>query len=305
MKTFKSIWVLLLVTYFLTLSALAQDLTNNNYDFPILTGPYLGQKPPGVVPEIFAPDVFKDEVHGGLIFSPDGSEIYWDLMDANNNILYMKMESNQWSKPEVVPFMFKEGTGDATFSSDGNRLFFTSSKYIEDGGKSAGENIWYVDRENNSWGTPKPLAPIINSHNIHWQLSVAANGNLYFGNGDIYKATCQMGQFISVEKFDTAINSNDYESTPFIAPDESYLIFSRGTHYANLFISFKDMNGNWTKAVEMDDRINTNVNEMCPNVSPDGKYLFFNRNYGQNGKLHTFWVDTKIIEELKTQMKVN
>ena len=44
--------------------------------------------------------------------------------------------------------------------------------------------------------------------------------------------------------------------------------------------------------------INTDLHELCPNVTPDGKYLFFNRN-GEDGDLKVFWVDAKIIEELK------
>jgi hypothetical protein len=34
-------------------------------DFPVLKGPYLGQKPPGMIPEIFAP---------GIVSIPDVTE---------------------------------------------------------------------------------------------------------------------------------------------------------------------------------------------------------------------------------------
>jgi cytohesin len=46
--------------------------------FPVLTGPYLGQKPPGEEPEIFAPGIVSTMgmQHGPAVFSSDGREVY-------------------------------------------------------------------------------------------------------------------------------------------------------------------------------------------------------------------------------------
>ena len=43
-------------------------------DFPKLAGPYLGQKPPGMTPVIFAPGIIATEFHEHSFpsFSPDG-----------------------------------------------------------------------------------------------------------------------------------------------------------------------------------------------------------------------------------------
>jgi tricorn protease-like protein len=73
----------------------------------------------------------------------------------------------------------------------------------------------------------------------------------------------------------------------------------------------------------MGKSINTEVTEFCPSVSPDGKYLFFSSNRSlfsnysrepityeekirilnsaKNGSNDIYWVDAKIIEELKPQ----
>ncbi len=46
-------------------------LTNVSYgqekmpDFAVLSGKYLGQKPPGMTPEIFAPGIISTELHEG------------------------------------------------------------------------------------------------------------------------------------------------------------------------------------------------------------------------------------------------
>lgn len=48
--------------------------------FPILQGPYLGQKRPGTMPEVFAPGIISVEEnfeHSAAVFSPDGNEVFW------------------------------------------------------------------------------------------------------------------------------------------------------------------------------------------------------------------------------------
>ena len=47
--------------------------------FP-LTGPYLGQKPPGKTPEIFAPGIISTGFNErNLAFTPDGRELFYGL----------------------------------------------------------------------------------------------------------------------------------------------------------------------------------------------------------------------------------
>lgn len=54
-------------------------------DFPILRGPYLGQKPPGETPEIFAAEILSEYEHAFCsIFSPCGHEFYF-VADADGN----------------------------------------------------------------------------------------------------------------------------------------------------------------------------------------------------------------------------
>lgn len=51
---------------------------NSRDDFPVLRGPYLGQTPPGMTPQVFAPDVFSDFKYTFCsVFSPDGKEYYF------------------------------------------------------------------------------------------------------------------------------------------------------------------------------------------------------------------------------------
>ena len=52
MKKYGIPYVAVLVFVLLTSSIIAAE-----EDFPILKGPYLGQKPPGTMPEVFAPGI--------------------------------------------------------------------------------------------------------------------------------------------------------------------------------------------------------------------------------------------------------
>jgi len=96
-------------------------------------------------------------------------------------------------------------------------------------------------------------------------------------------------------------NSSDVNWTPFVSPDESYIIFSsdrdgngNGYNACDLFISFKDADNRWTKPINMGNKINTDKIERFPWVSPDNKYLFFVRGFGD-----IYWVSASVIKELR------
>ena len=47
-------------------------------DFPVLKGPYLGQTPPGMKAEIFAPGIISTGFNEhGISFTNDGKELYF------------------------------------------------------------------------------------------------------------------------------------------------------------------------------------------------------------------------------------
>jgi len=279
----------------------------NGQEFTNLTGDYLGQEPPGTEPMLFAPGIFNKEVHSAAIFSPDGNEVYWNWM-SSNQIFFMRKENNKWSTPREVPFALAGGTGDPAFSHDGNKLFFTSFQPAGEGGTANKENIWFVEREGSGWSDPEPLSQVVNQYYLHWQFSLSVNGNLYFsakrngseGDSEIYRADYSNGEYTTIERLGDSINSPIGDSCTFIAPDESYLIFSRygGTiGYADLLISFKKPDGTWSQAKNMGRSINTNGNDTCPFVTSDGKYLFYIRNVGE--ELRIYWINSDIIEQLK------
>ena len=120
-------------------------------DFPVLKGPYLGQKPPGKAPEIFAPGIVS--TYGGefnSVFSPDGNEFYFSKTNKKkkkDQIMYMRRVNNLWIKPEIAPFSGNYDDCDVSISPDGNRLFFISIGRILPGSNTPTKRnyIWYME----------------------------------------------------------------------------------------------------------------------------------------------------------------
>jgi hypothetical protein len=281
------------------------------------TGPYLGQDPPGLVPELFAPDIFPWtlDLHSPTVFSPDATELYYSPMDGPpSEIMYMRMDSDsQWSQPQIAPFSSEYGSGDPFFSPDGERIYFLSWHPVQEGGSANKENIWYVEREGDSWGEPQPVGEEVNQLDVHWEASVDADYNLYFGGrpvgqeiNDIYCSSYIDGQYTTPIRLGDEINTDHFDDTPFIAPDGSYLIFNRfNLHeagHADLYISFKMSDGTWSRAQNMGPTINTSSHELYPVVTVDGRYLFFLS--FRDGASRTYWVDAGIIESLRPEEDV-
>lgn len=279
---------------------------------------YLEQNTPGTQPEMFADGIIansQNSFHTNIVFTQNSQEVYWHKYDKKNSfdaIVYSRLENGKWSQPQVASFS-KNGTGDdAPFiSPDGKRLYFISKRPIPNYSQSLKQNIWFAERTESGWSEPEPLPQIINSMKvIHWQLSVDSSYNLYFGccndiyavirKGDIYWSKFVEGKYSTPEKLSEQINSSqDYNSTPYISSDGSYLMLSREnykSHRVQIFISFRKSNSEWTEAQNIIRFIGDNE-QNCPIVTPDGKYLFFLRYV--NSFCQPFWVDAKFIRELE------
>ena len=315
---------LILVSYLLLAAGIT--ISAQQTDVPKLTGPYLGQKPPGKVPELFAPDIFKqryNRYHSIIIFSPDGKEAYWEAginsKPGKAGIHVSKQINGYWKEPQIAHFSESDISSDCPFiSPDGQRLYFLSTRPMSEGGEpSKGENIWVMDRTADGWSEPSPLPPAINSLSKHWQISVDRAGDLYLGvwkvdpvsrrtrEHDIYCSRYQNGQYGVSVKLGPEINDPDSRQySPYVAPDGSYLVFTRVEKteppvipVVTLNISYRDKEGKWTKPVVLNDILQIKEGKWGSQatVSPDGKFLFFLKD---NGK-EIYWVDASFIDELR------
>ena len=101
------------------------------------------------------------------------------------------------------------------------------------------------------------------------------------------------------------VNTEKYEFNAFVAPDESFIIF---TSYGrkddlgggDLYISYKDQNNNWTTAKSLGKDINSHKIDYCPFVDIKTNTLYFT---SEKTTLKTSFTSQKNIEELKQILK--
>lgn len=290
-------------------------LNQPEYTEKEINKPYLDQKTPGLIPEVFAPGIISTRsTEFGIAFSPSGDEIYFGRQSGSSPtaIYVTKNVEGEWTEAEKLPFSGNDFDMDPFLSCDGTKLFFGSMR--SNGNPYArGCDIWYAEKtEDGSWSEVINAGELINTNDNENHPSVACNGNLYFhskkhkgkGGLDIFKSEFNDGNYSEPENLGDAINSRGNESDVFVAGDESYLIFSsddrsEGYGSGDLYISFQDENGNWSEAVNMGQDINSEEMEYCPKVSPDGKYLFFSSYRDDTANI--YWVDAKIIDIIAEQ----
>ncbi len=291
----------------------AQRSSAKESNFPELTGPYFGREAPMEVAEIFMDGIIStlNEPEMCAAFTRNGKEFYYNAQYKGSwAILFTKEVKGKWLKPAPLWFTSNNTDRDFTLSPDGNRIFFGSNRPRKKAGKGLESlDIFYTERlPSGQWSEPKNIGLPVNTDYGENYPSVARNGNLYFfscrnegmGACEIYMSRFKNGHYLLPENPGSAINSsrNDWDS--FIAPDESYIIFSSQNRDdtiggQDLYISYRKNDGSWTQAKNMGPRVNSSSGEICPSVSLDGKYFFFTSR--RRGKADIFWLTTDIIEE--------
>ncbi|KZN66473.1 hypothetical protein N473_08765 [Pseudoalteromonas luteoviolacea CPMOR-1] len=259
--------------------------------FPIVTGPYFGQTPPGMTPEVFAPGIVSKEHRDWTgWFTPDMKEYYFtrnNRQARTSTKMMFKLVDGQWHEK-----VLDSGIG-GSISPDG--------KIMHSGN-------FYRERTTQGWSEPKSLGKAFSDIPI-MVLSVSANGTYIFDErevtGTIRYSRLVNGKREAPKAFGKHINSGKWTAHPFVAPDESYIIWDSeregGYGKTDLYISFQSKDGIWSEAINLGDKINTSGPDTGAVVSPDGKYLFFNRKFSEDDS-DIMWVDTQVIEQLRPKI---
>jgi len=259
---------------------------------------YLREPRPGNTPRMFAPGRISDAMaNRDMAISPSGKELFYTIQSDNGQVsmvLYSHWAGGAWSKPEVAPFSGKYNDLEPAFSYDGNTMFFASNRPVGAGmPAAAGEakkdyDIWMVKRLGEKWGLPVRLDTVINTDKDEFYPSVARNGNLYFtrvmehgkGKEDIAVSEWKDGRYQEPYSLPGGVNTEHYEFNAFVDPDERFLLFSSFGRKddiggGDLYLSYKNAQGEWAEAVHLDSTINSTTLDFSPYVSRDNKYLFF------------------------------
>jgi WD40-like Beta Propeller Repeat len=288
-------------------------------------------------PKIFAPNLISRGYHElGISISNDEKEIFYIMCDRSYTeyiLVQVNKNNNIWSEPRRAVFAQNLSVYSCCLTHDGKGLYFSTNKpVVWNGDTLKGTNNWFVNKKGSEWGDPKLINKFLN-HTTHDRIqSISKYKNIYLSRNvserktDIYKSSFIDGKLGKPQPIKGLVNSSHTEGRPFIAPDESYLIFQSdrpgGFGSNDLWISFRDKNNIWGEPINLGSQINTSSSEFGPYVSPNGKHLFFSSyrsfdpqflkdksyddlikmyNSPLNGYATLYWIESKILEKLKTE----
>jgi len=274
-------YLFLILVWALFLNACnTKNQTANDNEEPPTEDLYFGLKPPGIIAEPFAPGIGWEL---GEMHDKDLEEFYFTPsveVPLSPLVVSFRMENRVWKK--------------YTFYATGGDTLYMRDKYIErtDSGWSEIKNL----------GAPFDSIPIM-------RLTASSQGTLVFdeftrdGNGVLRYSRLVNGKREEPKPFGKEINTGKWTAHPFIAPDESYIIWDSendgGYGDSDMYISFKQSDGTWGPAINFGDKINTDGEDGGGYVTPDGKYLSYCPRCVP--PYDRMWVDAQIIENLRPQ----
>ena len=284
----------------LLLSVLMMSSVSRAQDaIPIPDGPYFGQTPPSSTSKVFAPGIVskKGWDYGG-VFTPDMKEFYFARMNEETKkreFIVFEYRNNQWHESVLSP-------------RQGQPFISTDGKIMHLGNR-------YKERTKTGWSDIKSLGAPFEDIQI-MRLTASSKGTYVFdeivsdGNGGYEDAPILSSRLTNGKRegpipLNKEINTGKWNSHPFIAPDESYILWDSqrdgGYGDADIYISFRGQDGSWGEAINLGDKINTGGWDAAASVTPDGKFILFHRDVDPEGESNVdiYWVDAKIIEDLR------
>jgi hypothetical protein len=270
------------------------DKNINKITEPIKEDPYAGMETPGLVAEVLEYD--KSSLEN------------WNLGQTSNfnEFFFINKLSNPF-EPAVIVYR-EEGS---SYRIKKYKFYPIDNECTD----TLYSREYYIERTANGWSKMKSLGPMFDRDD--WgimTLNISKKGTIVIDdakNGDIIRISrIKNGIREEPRPLGEEINTGKWTAHPYIAPDESYLIWDserqEGYGGADIYISFRQKDGSWGKAINLGNKINTDLWENAARVTPDGKFLTFSRSeekVREDGS--KYWVgneqlvSTQIIENLR------
>jgi hypothetical protein len=221
------------------------------------------------------------------------NEVYFTLQSFQEEfsaILVVKNENGKWGQPSVVNFSGQYSDLEPFITADGLKIYFASNRPLDITTKEAKDfDLWYVERKSISaaWSTPVNMGAPLNTEYNEFYPSLSAHHLFYTsdqpgskGKDDIFTCMISQKKYSDPVSMSDSINTTGYEFNAFIAPDESFMIYTGynrkgGLGSGDLYICFKDNQGNWGSSKTLGPKINSDRMDYCPYVDLNTGTLYF------------------------------
>ena len=280
---------------------------------------YLGLPAVGLEPEVFLPGVISGEgIELFFALHPNLEEAYFTRVTRGRSLIMVTyLKSGEWTEPVAVSFSSDFQDAGPFITPDGKRLYFWSNRPLTPTTPLMRyHQIWTVEREGDGWGEPENLLLPIESVEGEWDVSVTADGTLYYmanypslGGYGLYRAEDVNGIFQMPERIEVLSNEQGMiELEPMISPDEKWMIFysvgrednlTPDGRVGDLYFSVRQPSGDWSVPLNLGSPVNSEAEEATPAFSPDGRFLFFASNRDARTNFpDIYWVSMDVIADL-------
>ena len=245
-----------------------------------------------------------DQIEYAPSISADGNTMIYQSNKEGNYELFMahRDPSGAWSSSEVIESIKNFGSADvliagSSLSYDGNYIYFFASY---PGGYGI-EDIWYVEKEGESWSNPINAGPNVNSSGYEGFPSISADGStIYFMRTvespyqgkfcyQLYSSKKDnRGQWSTAQPLPSPI-SQGCENCPRIMSDNETLIFAAIREPSDNYEIYQSRNlggGKWSNPVAY-DFINTPLDDKYGTIPSSGDVMYFNRDLGNGHDIYS------------------
>ena len=225
--------------------------------------------------------------------SSNGNEAYFTIQNLNESkgaIVKTEKLNDTWSNFEIVSFSGTYRDIEPFLSPDNLKLYFSSNRPHGKDNKQIDYDIWYVERTtiNSPWSQPKNIGAPVNTKYNEFYPSLSKNNNLYYTSDkftattkdDILFAKWNNSSYQKPVKLNENVNGKGYEFNAFISPEEDFLLYTiykadDGFGSGDLYVSFKNINGEFTKRQNLGKTINSSRMDYSPFYDTTSGILYF------------------------------
>ena len=178
-------------------------------------------------------------------------------------------------------------------SPDGKTLFFARVSHPQNTfGSEGSQDIWYAESQNNQWTLARRLGNPLNREQYNSAYSITPDGNTLLIHGAYNNGVYETRGFSLSKRTAAGWGAPQKIAVPglekmsagqfqcgYLSVDGKTLVMSfsekKNSREDNIYVSFKNKEGVWSKPTSLGEQINTEFTETTPFLAADGTTLFF------------------------------